>query len=540
MTSPSPSRFMIIVIVFKYRARLSQTVLKSGSEDVANREKRDKCYQLRAEIESLNYHAKKTFVPGRYLSFDEGGIANKSRFNPVRQYNSNKPDKYRIDFFIMANATSGNNFIYHIDVYQGKNATNAFIAKEAWGLPTTQKAVVNAVISSGIANDPDGMREIYMDNSYSAPTLFVLLREKYQILACGTIRTNRVGWNTRLMNVQKSDVRGTSLLKYDSMNQILFGQWKDNKVVSFISSRGKFGMTKIQRRVGPDMLDFDIPNALKLYTKDNNMGGVDNLDKDKSLGGSFTAKAMFRKWYRMGLMGILDFMIVNGRQAWIMSARMMEHRYFVTNGIFCATLAEELLSFKDESSVNFEMEEALRRSSELIASGSKTGGKISCCVCNLEKQFRRSANKIEKEKNSEENQNENGEIALFHEYYRRKNIVGCSHEQCSLHFHSVPLNSDRFIFQMDNFRGLTCYQIAHHRSTVGLWKANPDFQYKQSSRTVSSRRDDTRRCREKRSYSVSTSHPVYIQLRTAYGLDIKQRSKKHETEEGEEADDSEE
>jgi hypothetical protein len=424
-----------------------------------DKEKRDKCYQLRAAIESLNYHAKKTFVPGRYLLFDEGGIANKSRYNPVRQYNSNKPDKYRIDFFIMANATSGNNFIYHIDVYQGKNSTNAFIAKEAWGLPTTQKAVVNAVISSGIANNPDGMHEIYMDNRYSAPTLFMLLQEKYQILACGTIRTNRVGWNTRLMNIQKSDIRGTSLLKYDSTNQILFGQWKDNKVVSFISSLGTFGMTKIQRRVGPDKLDFDIPTALKLYTKDNYMGGVDNLDKDKSLGGSFTSRAMFRKWYRMGLMGILDFMIVNGQQAWIMSARMMEHRYFITNGFFHIMLAEELLAFKDESSVNFEMEEALRRSSELVASGHsimgipKTGGKISCCVCNLEKQFCRSANKIEKQRISEENQDENGEIMLFHEYYTRKNIVGCSHEECTLHFHSVPLKSDRFIFQMDDFRG---------------------------------------------------------------------------------------
>jgi hypothetical protein len=79
---------------------------------------------------------------------------------------------------VLVNATSGKNFIYHIDVYQGKDATNAFIAEEACHLPTTQKAVVNAIVSSGLSNDPDGMREIYMDIRYSAPALFVLHREK--------------------------------------------------------------------------------------------------------------------------------------------------------------------------------------------------------------------------------------------------------------------------------------------------------------------------------------------------------------------------
>jgi hypothetical protein len=85
---------------------------------------------------------------------------------------------------------SGNNFIYYIDVYQGKNATNDFILEEAWMLRTTQKAVVNAIMLSGLANDPDGMHKVYTDNRYSAPPLFVLLHEKYKILACDTIQSN--------------------------------------------------------------------------------------------------------------------------------------------------------------------------------------------------------------------------------------------------------------------------------------------------------------------------------------------------------------
>jgi hypothetical protein len=168
-----------------------------------------------------------------------------------------------MDFFVMVNASSGKNFFYHLDVYQGKNSTNVFIAEEAHNLPTTQKAVVNAIVLSGIANEPDGMREMYMDNRYSAPTLFVLLREKYNILACGTVQSNRKGWNVQIMNLPKSSQRGTSLVKFDPINKVLFGQWNDNKVVSFISTLGLFGMSTIQRRVGVNKVYFQIPEALK-------------------------------------------------------------------------------------------------------------------------------------------------------------------------------------------------------------------------------------------------------------------------------------
>jgi hypothetical protein len=44
------------------------------------------------------------------------------------------------------------NFFYHNGVYQGNSA---MIAKEAWCLPMTQKAVVKAIIASEILNDPD-------------------------------------------------------------------------------------------------------------------------------------------------------------------------------------------------------------------------------------------------------------------------------------------------------------------------------------------------------------------------------------------------
>lgn len=64
----------------------------------------DKCYQLRTAINELNSASNANRVPDANCSFDEGGIACCSRYCPVRQYNTDKPNKFRVDFFILASS----------------------------------------------------------------------------------------------------------------------------------------------------------------------------------------------------------------------------------------------------------------------------------------------------------------------------------------------------------------------------------------------------------------------------------------------------
>jgi hypothetical protein len=493
----------------------------------------DKCHQLRASIQSLNEHARRAFILGRECSFDEGGIASKSRYNPVRQYNSSKPDKYRIDFFVLVNASSGKNFIYHIDVYQGKNATNAHIAEEAWSLPTTQKAVVNAVISSGIDNDPEGMREIYMDNRYTSPDLFVLLREKYKILACGTIRTNRKGWDPSIMNLSKSSPRGTSLTKYDPINKVLFGQWNDNKVVSFISTLGVSGLVTVQRRVGRDKVDFQIEEALKRYTRDNFMGGVDNVDKDKKIGGSFTKKALFKKWYLMGLMGIFDFMLVNGRIAWNMSCTdesCANRRFELSNADYRCIVAHELLQYRDVRNIDLIAESSLLRNamgrpllSDHQPSNTEKGTRVRCCVCRLEDGIHNILKKTSEGRKQMEDVL--GVASAFHMQkgsYIRKWIARCASDKCTLYAHCIPVKSDNLIFRLEQFQGLTCFEIAHHPDTKGLWMCN--LNHKKYLSQLGHQTNNTRETFP-RAYNLQTSHPLYVKLREAYGLQSIQRGK---------------
>jgi hypothetical protein len=118
------------------------------------------------------------------LSFDEGGVMCKSRFCLSRQYNKDKPNKFRVDFFIMACPKTY--YIHHLDVYQGKKASNVGVAEQARCLPMTQKAVLNAVLATRIANNPDGARTLAMDNRYGCPELGTLLQSWFGIYSVGT------------------------------------------------------------------------------------------------------------------------------------------------------------------------------------------------------------------------------------------------------------------------------------------------------------------------------------------------------------------
>ncbi len=85
-----------------------------------------------------------------------------------------------------------------------------------------------------IVQRPDGYQELYIENCYPTLELYVVLKTKDKILTCGTIHLNWKGWDQSDMNLLKSSEKGTSKVFYVNVNGILFGQWNDNKVVSFI------------------------------------------------------------------------------------------------------------------------------------------------------------------------------------------------------------------------------------------------------------------------------------------------------------------
>ncbi len=74
-----------------------------------------------------------------------------------------------------------------------KNEHNIMISSDLWHFPTTQNSVVKLNISTGFHKDPDGLWDVFVNNQYSSPELFVILKMQYKTLAMGLIWTNRIG-----------------------------------------------------------------------------------------------------------------------------------------------------------------------------------------------------------------------------------------------------------------------------------------------------------------------------------------------------------
>jgi Transposase IS4 len=268
----------------------------------------DKCYQLRHAINTLNAAAKNVKYIGENSTFDEGGIASWSRVNPVRQYNKDKPQKFRVDFFILACSVCY--FIHHLDVYQGKNAANVGIHRAVRALPTTQKAVLNAVLATDMHREVNGARHIALDNRYQCPELALVLRQKFKIYSTGTCRKNRKGWDKDQMTLEKKEGRGKYKFVVDKDNKVVCCQWVDSKVVNCVSSILSLEVAEVSRQIGSEKKTFSCPYIITKYQK--NMMGVDKSDQMRAAGGGFASKAHYKKWYKRAYFAILDMMTLLG------------------------------------------------------------------------------------------------------------------------------------------------------------------------------------------------------------------------------------
>ncbi len=77
-----------------------------------------------------------------------------------------------------------------------------------------------------------------MDNHLCAPApdLYAMLKTQCKIPACGSLCTNRKGWDQSMMNFHKSSNRIEKTVYHNLINGNLLSQQKANNVVSFIST----------------------------------------------------------------------------------------------------------------------------------------------------------------------------------------------------------------------------------------------------------------------------------------------------------------
>ena len=425
----------------------------------------DKCHQLRYFIRMYNYMAKEVFHLGPNVSFDEGGVAMRSRYCPVRQYNKDKPEKFRVDFFIMADAAY--HFIYHLDVYQGKNKANIDIDSTLRKLPTTQKAVANAIVKTKIANDKDGSRHIYMDNRYASPQLLALMLTNYNVRGVGTCKANRIGFDSDSIQISKSCDRGTFARKVDPRLGMVITRWKDSKILQTVSTVMKSGVSEVSRRTGATVVKVRCPNDIILYQQ--YMDGVDRGDQHRVVGAGFANVAHFKKWYKKAFLGICDFSFLQAFTAWNLSVGAEERR---TRGRgtdrrnllkweFYSVAAEEMMTFADNEDIAIEDRRIFSESHVPIPiprekNKRESGMKVpTCMICSMEEGVQRNVFDDHRKK--------------ARKYSRRTSHLSvCKDKNCNIICHTCCPEEAK-ISSLPQFRGMSCFEIAHHEECRNLF-----------------------------------------------------------------------
>jgi hypothetical protein len=267
----------------------------------------DKIRQVRWLVDKIRDACKAVWSLGKYLAIDEMMIRYKGSYSPIRQYMPNKPQKWGLKVWCLADAVS--KYVYNFSIYCGKSVENV-LQPASRGEP---RLAHNVVLNMVEGLDGKG-HVVVMDNYFSSVGLFSEMASR-GIYATGTMRSNRIGLPKNLKDTKSFNARATQGELEWRMHEsrgIACALWKDKRPVLLLSTHVQpIGfpcqpVDVVPRRNGAIRDEIQSSPMHKEYT--TYMRGVDVADQ---LRASYSCQVRTHKWWHRIFYFLLDMTIVN-------------------------------------------------------------------------------------------------------------------------------------------------------------------------------------------------------------------------------------
>ena len=215
----------------------------------------DKIYKIRPVYEMLTEQWREMYSLGEHIAIDEGMLKWRGRLS-FRVYNKDKPTKYGIKAYILADSNSG--YCWNMDIYH------------------QQKKAIKETVEGLLTNRCTGLwHSLYMDNYYNSVELSEALLAQ-NIHTVGTLRCYR-GEPPEIRNPQ-------NIARHDVIargnGKVMVLAWKDKRIVKAISTKHDSSVVSISRRKkgGHGAME-EVQKPVCICDYNQHMSGVDHVDQ---------------------------------------------------------------------------------------------------------------------------------------------------------------------------------------------------------------------------------------------------------------------
>ena len=247
--------------------------------DNSNLDKKDKFAKVRPFIDE---QCLANYLPEQSVSIDESILPNFGRHG-CKQYMRNKTAKFCYKFWVVAILLG---YAIHLYPHAGKDKNY----NSNLGLGGSVVATLAEKLPSQVGSN----YHIIMDNFFTSTNLLRILKAK-GITATGAASINRVE-NAPLRPIKEMEKleRGASDVGTDKNSNLTLVQWKDNKVVTVVSTFvEKMPLRKANHYVKAQNGRAQINQPQSIFLHNKGMGGVDRLDQNIS---SYMTGHRSKKW----------------------------------------------------------------------------------------------------------------------------------------------------------------------------------------------------------------------------------------------------